>query len=349
MSTSADPSHTQGTPPARALLRLISGTYVAQAIYVVARLGITDLLRDSPQGSDVLAQATGTDARALYRVLRTLASVGVLVEDAAARFGLTPLGAGLQTGVPGSLRAFAILAGEENFRAWAEVLYSVRTGKSAFEQVFGMGVYDYRAHHPEAAAVFNEAMTEWTQQAAPAMVAAYDFSACTRVVDVGGGQGHLLIALLQAYPHLQGVLAELPYVATAAQARLEAAGLARRCEVVAGDFFDAMPGGGDVYILKNVIDSFEDDRTVRLLQNCHRAMAPQGKLLVVGQVIRPGNDPAVSKLLDLALLVNAGGPVRTEAELHRLFAAAGVQLTCIIPTDAATEDSIIEGVRSEPV
>jgi hypothetical protein len=315
----------------------------------MAKLGIADLLRDSPQGSDVLAQATGTDARALYRVLRTLASVGVLVEDEAARFGLTPIGACLQTGVPNSLRAYALQTGEETYHVWTEMLYSVRTGKSAFEQVFGMGVYDYRAHNPEAAARFNEAMTDWTRQAAPAVVAAYDFSACTRVVDVGGGQGSLLIALLQAYPHLQGVLVEIPHVAAAAQPRLEAAGLARRCEVVAGDFFAPLPSGGDVYILKNVIDSFEDDRTVRLLQNCHRAMAPQGKLLVVGQVIRPGNDPAVSKLLDLGLLVGAGGPVRTEAESHRLFAAAGFQLTRIIPTQAATEDSIIEGVRSESI
>jgi SAM-dependent methyltransferase len=349
MSTLADPSPMQETPPARALLRLITGYWVSRAIYVMAKLGIADLLRHGSQDSDGLAQATGTDARALYRVLRTLASVGVLVEDEAARFGLTPMGACLQAGVPGSFRAWAISTGEENYRAWAEVLYSVRTGKSAFEQVFGMGVYDYRAHHPEAAAQFNEGMTDWTRQAAPAVVAAYDFSACTRVVDVGGGQGDLLIALLQAYPHLQGGLVELPHVAAAAQPRLEAAGLAHRCEVVAGNFFEALPSGGDVYILKNVIDSFADDRTVRLLQNCHRAMAPQGKLLVVGQVIRPGNDPAVRKLLDLALLVNAGGPVRTEAELHRLFAAAGLQLTRIIPTDAATEDSIIEGVRREPV
>jgi SAM-dependent methyltransferase len=315
----------------------------------MAKLGIADLLRDGPQGSDVLAQATGTNARALYRVLRTLASVGVLVEDEAARFRLTPIGACLQTGVPGSLRAYAILTGEENYRAWAEVLYSVRTGQSAFEQVFGMGVYDYRAHHPEAAARFNEGMTDWTREAAPAVVAAYDFSACTRVVDVGGGQGDLLVALLRAYPNLQGVLVELPHVAAAATPRLEVAGLKGRCEVVAGNFFEALPSGGDVYILKNVIDSFEDDRTVRLLQNCHRAMAPQGKLLVVGQIISPGNDPAMSKLLDIALLVNAGGPVRTEAEMHRLFAAAGFQLTRILPTDAATEDSIIEGVRSEPV
>jgi SAM-dependent methyltransferase len=349
MSTSADPSPMQDTPPARALLRLISGYQVSQAVYAVAKLGIADLLRDGPQGSDVLAQATGTDARALYRVLRTLASVGVFIEDGAARFALTPMGACLQTGVPASLRASAISTGEENYRAFAEVLYSVRTGKSAFEQVFGMGVYDYRAHHPEASAWFNEAMTERTRQAAPAVMAAYDFSACTRVVDVGGGQGDLLIALLQAYPHLQGVLVELPHVAAAAQPRLEAAGLARRCEVVAGSFFDAMPSGGDVYILKSVIDSFEDDRTVRLLQHCHRAMAPQGKLLVVGQVIRPGNDPAMSKLMDLALMVLAGGPVCTEAELHRLFAAAGFQLTCIIPTQAAMEYSLIEGVRSEPV
>jgi SAM-dependent methyltransferase len=349
MSISTDPSHMQETPPARALLRLISGYWVSRAVYAVAKLGVADLLRDGPQSSDVLAQATDTDARALYRVLRTLASVGVLVEDEAARFGLTPMGACLQTGVPGSLRAWAISSGEENYRAFTEVLYSVHTGKSAFEQVFGMGVYDYRAHHPEAAARFNEGMTDWTRQAAPAVVAAYDFSSCTRVVDVGGGQGHLLIALLQAYPHLQGSLVEMPHVAATATPRLEAAGLASRCEVVAGDFFDAMPSGGDVYILKNVIDSFEDDRTVRLLQNCHRAMAPQGKLLVVGQMIRPGNDPAISKLLDIALLVNAGGPVRTEAELHRLFTAAGFQLTRIIPTQAATEDSIIEGVRSEPV
>ena len=349
MSTSADPSQMQEAPPARALLRLITGDLVSRAIYVMAKLGIADLLRDGPQGSDVLAQATGTDARALYRVLRTLASVGVLVEDEAAHFGLTPMGTGLQTGVPGSLRAWAISRGEEMYRAWTEVLYSVRTGKSAFEQVFGMGVSDYRAHHPEAAAAFNEGMTDWTRLAAPAVVAAYDFSACIRVIDVGGGQGDLLIALLQAYPHLQGVLAELPHVAAAALPRLEAMGLARRCEVVAGNFFDAMPSGGDVYILKNVIDSFEDDRAVRLLQHCHRAMAPQGKLLVVGQVIRPGNDPAVSKLLDLALLVGTGGPVRTEAEFHRLFAAAGLQLTRILPTQAATEDSIIEGVRREAV
>jgi hypothetical protein len=187
MSTSADPSHMQDTPPARALLRLITGYWVSRAIYVMAKLGIADLLRDGPQGSDGLAQATGTDARALYRVLRTLASVGVLVEDEAARFGLTPMGACLQTGVPGSFRAWAISTGEENYRAWAEVLYSVHTGKSAFEQVFGMGVYDYRAHHPEAAARFNEGMTDWTRQAAPAVAAAYDFSVCTRVVDVGGG------------------------------------------------------------------------------------------------------------------------------------------------------------------
>lgn len=143
--------------------------------------------------------------------------------------------------MPGSFRAWAISTGEEHYRAWAEVLYSVHTGKSAFEQVFGMGVYDYRAHHPEAAAQFNEGMTDWTREAAPAVVAAYDFSTCTRVVDVGGGQGDLLIALLQAYPHLQGVLVERPHVAAAATPRLEAAGLASRCEVVAGDFFEALP------------------------------------------------------------------------------------------------------------
>jgi cyclopropane fatty-acyl-phospholipid synthase-like methyltransferase len=330
--------------PAHGLLRLLAGNSITRALYVVAQLGIADRLRDGPQTSVVLAEATGTDATALYRMLRTLASVGVFVEDEAARFSLTPMGHYLQTDVPGSLRAWALYTGEENYRVWEQVLYSVQTGKPAFEQVFGMPVNDYRSQHPAVAARFNAAMTEWSQQAVPAIVTAYDFTAVQHVVDVGGGQGDFLIALLQAYPHLQGTLVELPHVAAVAGLRLETAGLADRAQVIAADFFEAIPSGGDVYILKNVIESFPEERTAQLLQNCRRAMIPEGKLLVVGQLIQAGNQPAMSKLMDLALLVQVGGPLRTEAELHQLLQANGWQISRIIPTQAATEDRIVEAI-----
>jgi hypothetical protein len=343
-------------PPAHTLLQLLSGNWITRALYAVAQLGIADLLRDGAQTSEFLAQATGTNASALYRLLRTLASLGVFVEDETARFGLTPIGQYLQTDIPGSLRAWAIYTGDENYRAWEAMLHSVQTGESAFEQVFGMPVNDYRSHHPEVATRFNQAMTQWSQQAVPAIATAYDFSTVTRVVDVGGGQGDFLIALLQAYPHLQGVLVELPHVTAVAQPRITAAGLADRCTVMGGDFFSEVPSGGDLYILKNVIESFPEERTLQLLQNCHRAMtnsanrlnpaklANPAKLLVIGQLIRPGNHPAMSKLLDLALLVQVGGPLRTEAELNQLFETSHFQMTRIIPTQAATEDMMIEAI-----
>jgi ubiquinone/menaquinone biosynthesis C-methylase UbiE len=334
----------QESSPAQALLHLLAGGWITRALFAVSRLGIADRLRDGPQNIAVLAHATGTDASALYRMLRTLASVGVFVEDEAASFSLTPMGRYLQTDVPGSLQSWALYTGEENYRVWEQILYSVQTGQSAFEQVFGMTVNDYRSHHPEVATRFNIAMTQWSQQAVPAIVTAYDFSSMTHVVDVGGGIGDFLIALLLAYPHLQGTLVELPHVATVARLRLESAGLARRTQVIAADFFSDIPSGGDLYILKNVLESFPEDRTTQLLQNCRRVMTPEGKLLVVGQLIQAGNQPAMSKLLDLALLVQVGGRLRTEAELRRLLQANGLQLNRIIPTQSATEDIIVEAI-----
>jgi hypothetical protein len=329
--------------PAALLLRMVTGYWVSQALYVVAKLGIADLLRDGAQESAALARATGMHTHALYRMLRTLASVGVFVEDEAGRFRLTPIGACLQTGSPGSLRAWTMAAGEELYRAWGDILYSVQTGKTAFEHVFGMRTYDYRAHHPAAAAVFNTAMTEWTTLATQAIVAAYDFSSFARVVDVGGGHGQFLTALLHAYPRLQGVLYELPYVAAGAQQQVAAAGLADRCEVIGGDVFTGVPHGGDGYILKNVLEGFDDAQTVTVLTHCHQAMPAHGKLLVMGWVILPGNAPAFSKLLDLHTLVAVGGLVRTEAEYRQLFAAAGFRLTQISPTQSVIGESIVEG------
>lgn len=333
--------------PAATLLPMVTGAWVAQALYVVAKLGIADLLRDGPQGSVALAHATRTDTQALYRVLRALARVGVFVEDEAGRFGVTPMGACLQTDVPGSLRAYTLALGAEKYRAWGELLYSVQTGQPAFEQVFGMGTFAYYTQHPEAAAAFNQAMTEWTAQASQAMLAAYDFAGYRWVVDVGGGHGQLLIALLQAYPHLRGMLVELPALAAGAAHALAAAGLAARCDVIAGDVFAGIPSGGDLYILKNVLTSFDEEHTRRVLRHCHQAMTVQSTLLVVDPVILPGTAPAFGPWLDLHLLVTVGGRVRTAVEYQQLLEAAGSRLTQIIPTHSVMGESLLEGMRAD--
>jgi 16S rRNA G1207 methylase RsmC len=189
-------------------------------------------------------------------------------------------------------------------------------------------------------------MTELTTQVSTAVVAGYDFSRFGKIVDVGGGHGTLLLSILEANPQLSGILFDLPHVTESAKKHLEAAGLTGRCEVVAGDFFASMPGRGDAYILKNIIHDWDDERALQILQNCHRAMAENGKLLLVESVIPPGNEPSFSKLGDLNMLVMAGGCERTEAEYRALFAASGFQLTRVIPLPSPFGFSVIEGVRA---
>lgn len=328
--------------PSMALLKMVSGCWVSQAIYVAAKLGIADLLRDGPKPCGVMADATRTHAGALYRVLRALASLGVFAEDEEGRFGLTPLAECLQTGVPGSLRAYAIMLGEEeHWRPWGDVLYSVRTGQSAFDHVFGMPHFRYFAEHPEAARVFNDAMTSRSGQENDAIISAYDFSDLEAVVDVGGGQGTLLAAILHASSSTRGVLFDLPHVIAAARPALERTEQAGRCEFRAGDFFDAVPAGGDVYLLKKVILDWDDERAGSILKNCRTAMASTGRLLLIEPLIPPGNSPSFNKLLDLLMLVwTSGGRGRTETEHRTLLASAGFELARVIPTKSAV--SIIE-------
>jgi hypothetical protein len=200
MATQEQHPLSDALPPSATLLKMITDYWVSQAVSTAAQLGIADFLRDGPKSSEELAPAVGADARALYRLLRALTSVGVFVEDEDSRFGLTPLGAYLQSDVPGSLRAAAIYFGlEENFRAWSHLSYSVQTGQSAFDHVFGMGLFEYLERHPESGRVFNEAMTGLTRQRAAAVVAAYDFSGLRKIVDVGGGQGEFLIPQSPAF------------------------------------------------------------------------------------------------------------------------------------------------------
>jgi ubiquinone/menaquinone biosynthesis C-methylase UbiE len=342
--TEQDQTAGTGVPPAVTVLQMISGFWVARAIYVAAKLGIADYVQDGPKTASELAASTDTHAPSLYRVLRALASVGVFAEDQDGRFALTPLAATLLTDAPGSLRAFATVElGEEHYPAWGDVLHSVKTGQIAFDRVFGMPVWKYYAKNPDNAKTFNDAMTNLTAVVNDAVLASYDFSPIGEIVDVAGGHGSLIASILKTHPGMKGVLFDVPSVIEGARPRIEAEGLAQRCKLVAGDFFKSVPSGGEAYLLKWIIHDWDDERATAILKNCHRAMAKGGKLLLIEAVIPRGNEPFFGKLIDLNMLVMTGGRERTEDEYRALFEAAGFKLLNIIPTPSPM--SVIEGVR----
>jgi len=338
------PQPNQAMPPQLAVLQMASGYWVSRSIYVAAKLGIADLLKDSPKSCDELATATGTHAPSLYRVLRALASLGVFAETQPNHFTLTPLAACLQSDVPNSFRAFVIMLGEEQYRAWGELMHSVQTGGSSFEHIYGMNLYEYLAQNPESAKIFDESMTNFSAIENAAIAASYDFSSIQTLVDIAGGQGLLIASILKSNPTLKGVLFDQPHVIERAKRFLEAEGVLERCQLAAGSFFESVPEGGDAYILKNILLDWDDERAIGILKRCHKVMADNGKLLVAQQVIPPGSQPFIAKFLDLHMLaVTPGGRVRTEAEYRALFEKAGFKLTKIVPTQ--DEMSLIEGIR----
>jgi len=327
------------------LRRLVSGFRVSRAIHAVATLGVADLLRDGPQESDALAAATGAHPEAFYRLLRFLAGVGLFHETDPRRFALTPLGAGLRSDLPGSVRPMARVSGvHSNWSAWGDLLHSVRSGETAFHHVHGLDFFDYLAAHPDDAALFNAAMTSSVARAGDALVAAYDFAGIGRLVDVGGGHGFLLATVLRAYPMMQGVLVDRPEVVAGAVATLTEAGVAERCEIVGGDFFtDELPTG-DAHLLRQIVHDWDDARAIALLANCHRAMGSAGQLLLVERRIVPDHQEAVSELhLDLQMLVSAGGKQRTDEEYRTLFLAAGFAPGAVVPLGDAEHFCVYEG------
>jgi hypothetical protein len=304
---------------------------ISQALYVAAKLGIADWLKDGPKSSDELATSVGADPAALHRLLRVLASVGIFAQGDQRHFTLTPLGALLQTGVPGSLWGHAVLTGEWWWRAYEGLLYSVRTGKSAHEHVHGMGVFEYFAQHPATGQMFQAGYPAMRTQWSMAVAAAYDFSGIHTLIDVGDGVGNLIAVILKANPTLRGVVFDLPYILDDARALVEAEGVRERCACVAGDFFQSVPTGGDAHILKAIVHDWDEERAIVILQTCHRALPKQGKLLVVERLMPERAEQAPQVVLaDLEMLVMApGGRERTEAEFRALFAAAGFKLTHI--------------------
>jgi hypothetical protein len=329
-------------PPQVAFMQMINGYWVSQAIYVAAKLGIADQLKDGPKHCEALAARTGAHTRSLYRLLRGLASLGIFTETEPNCFALTPSAQFLRSDTPESLQAVALMSGEEHYRAWGDLLHSVKTGENAFEQVYGMPIFPYYAQHPESAQIFDRAMTGYSSTETEAVVASYDFSAIRTLVDVAGGHGSLLISILQANPHLQGILFDQAMVIEGAPPLIQAGGVADRCDVAAGDFFESVPKGGDAYILKHIVHDWGDEQAIAILKCCREVIPNTGKLLIVEQVIPPGNEPFMGKFLDLNMLVMCpGGCERTEAEYRTLLAQAGFQLTQIIPTQ--TFASVIEG------
>jgi hypothetical protein len=283
----------------------------------------------------------GAHAGALYRVLRALASVGIFSEDDAGRFHNTPLAEPLRTAIPGSLRAFVVMQGEpESWQPWGQLLYSVRTGEPAFDHVFGKPQFQYLAENPAPARVFDEAMASRSAAEIEAFLRRYDFSGAARVTDVGGGNGAFLGAILEKHPHLRGLLFEMPHVIERARLAWENSPQGARFEFEGGDFFRAVPAGGEIYVLKKIIHDWDDGRALKILQNCRRAMPDNGRLLLIELVVPPGNAPSFSKLLDLLMLIWPGGRERTEDEYRKILLSAGLRTSRVIPTQSPV--SIIE-------
>ena len=335
----------QVAPPDEALMRMLFAPLGAQALHVAAKLGIADLLIDGPKNIIDLAQKTSSDESSLYRVLRALTSFGVFAEKPNRVFELTPSAELLRSDVNGSLRDIATFMGADwHWEVWGQMLYSVQTGKPAWGKVHGKEVFPYFSENKQAARIFDEAMSSNTSLAIEALLKAYDFSQFGILVEVAGGHGRLLAAVLAATPALKGILFDQPYVVDGAVEHLKDLEIVSRIELQSGDFFVSVPRGGDAYLMKHIIHDWDDERALAILKNVKRAMNSGSKLLLVELVISSENTPDVGKFVDLEMLVSPGGKERTAAEYDELFAQAGFKLTRIIPTESPY--SVIEGVAS---
>ena len=337
------PQVATGTTPSQ-LLRVRDGLIMHQALYAAAKLGVADLLRDGPRTAEDLARQLEVNESALHRVLRALASQGIFEESSPRIFANNPISSYLRTGVPGSVRSTVIFWGTENYyRPFGEILYSIRTGKSARTELFGMDGWEYLHQHPEIARIFDDAMTDLSALMGPTIASAYDFGRWGSIMDVGGGNGILLAAILKAHPELRGVLADLPHVLERAQQcgffcdELEARSAMQPC-----DFFREVPSGCRAYVMKHVIHDWDDEHAQGILANCRRVVPENGALLLVEWTLSEENLPSAGKLFDVVMLVMTGGKERTVEEYRQLLARADFKLNQVI--GASPELSIMEAL-----
>jgi hypothetical protein len=339
----AENSESEVVPPHAQLIQMGMASLVSAIVYAAAKLSIADHLASGAKSAVELSEPTGTHAPSLHRLLRSLAGLGILTEREGQRFALTPLGEALQSGAPGSAHASVLtLCGPIFWNSLGEFIYSLETGKPSFEKAFGMPVFDYLARHPEAASAFSETMVGFHGAEPPAVAKAYAFSGVKTLVDVGGATGNMLAAVLSEHPGVRGVLFDLPHVVRDAPAFLNARGIADRVTIEAGSFFDAVPSGGDAYLLSHIIHDWSEQQCLTILGKCRDAMPPDGRLLLVEFVLPPGDTPHPGKMLDLVMLTIPGGQERTEAEYAALLGKAGFRLNRVVPTASAA--SVVEAV-----
>ena len=315
------------------LLRLVDGFRVTQTIYAGVELGIPDFLAEGERTADDLADASGADPPTLYRLLRALASLGIVHEGDERRFSLTDLGRPLRSDVPGSLRGWVRLQGRDYlWRSWGNLANAVREGQNSFRMVHGTDIWEWRAEHADESAIFDEAMRSMTIGANASILDAYDFGQFGTIVDVAGGNGTLIAALLAAHPASRGILFDQEHVVSGAEPILRAAGVLDRCEIVAGSFFASVPEGADAYVLKWIIHDWEDEESVAILRTCRAAMGTDAVVLLIERDLGQPNEDPVAKLADLNMLVMPGGRERTLDEYAALFGAADLRLVAAHPT-----------------
>jgi SAM-dependent methyltransferase len=303
---------------------MISGYKSTQALYVAAKLGIADHLALGPMKSDELAKKVGANPKALLRLMRHLTALGIFMQDKPRRFALTPLGELLRNDNPESMRYNAIFSGEENYKAFGDLLHSVRTGETAFNHMYGKGHFDWLADHPEESSTFNKAMAQSLRRLENP-VESYDYSGKHLIVDVGGGRGDLIASIIRANPGLKGILFDLPQGSEEAQSHLKTNGVADSCQIVRGSFFNSIPEGGDVYVLSRILHDWPDDEAATILANCRKAIKEDGTLLIRDNVLTDRDE--IGSQLDLTMMIMTGGEERTESEWRNLLRAAGFTLT----------------------
>jgi hypothetical protein len=329
------------SPPFVHILNLAAGTMNTQIIYAAAKLGIADLLKDGPKSVDDLAKETDCNPDAIYRLLRALSSIGIFKEFSVGIFKITSSAEVLLRDHQMSVYPFALLVGDPLWREpWGDIMYSLKTGQNSFQHVYRKNFFDYLNENKDKSELFNNWMTRVSNMNCPVIAASYPFFKFKKVIDIGGGHGSLLAHILKKHPGVNGVLFDLPIVIKSATEIDDS--LSSRCDKVEGSFFDLVPGGGDLYIMQQIIHDWDDERAIKILSNCRDAMTHDARILVVDAVIKPGNERDMNKFIDLQMLIiNKGGKERTKQEFKQLFQKAGLKLLKIIPT--ASMFSIIEG------
>ncbi|APR85603.1 O-methyltransferase, family 2 [Minicystis rosea] len=325
-------------PPHLHIINLSWGYLYSAAIYAVTDLGVADRLESGPKSASALAEELGVQAQPLYRALRLLATVGIFSEAEDGRFHLTPAADVLRAAAPGSMRDAVLMLAHETFWAPAgKLAQTIRTGETPFAQIFGAPFFDYFTQNPAIGPIFHRGMAGFSDTENGPIASSFDFNRFRRVVDVGGGHGGFLIEVLNRSPDVRGVLYDADHVLR--EARIAAAGLSDRCELVTGDFFQTAPSG-DCLILKRILHDWTDETAISILRVCRRALADGGRVLVVDAVIPRDNAPHPGKELDVLMLASLPGRERTEEEFRHMLAAADLKLERVIPTPSAL--SIVE-------